>query len=96
MPSNPFYRPEPGGHKYEIESWFEHLVSEYTGLNLYEIQDLTLTDYLLLRRDAFINALNGSEKGREYLDKAWILEQTEPDRNALRQKYGKKEAHNAE
>lgn len=53
-----------------------------------EIQDIYLPDYLVLRRDAFINKLNGSEKGREYLDKAWLLAQTEPDRKKLRQKYG--------
>ena len=48
-----------------------------------------MTDYLLLRRDAFISRLNASEKGQEYLDKAYMLEQTEPDRKALRSKFGK-------
>jgi hypothetical protein len=33
--------------------------------------------------------LSKSEKGREYLEKCWVLEQTEPDRKALRKKAGK-------
>lgn len=67
----------------------ERLVSEYSGLNFLEIEDLPIDTYLLLMRDAFINKQNQSEAGREYLEKCWILEQTEPDRKALRKKFGK-------
>jgi hypothetical protein len=45
--------------------------------------------FLTLRRDAFISWLSESEGGREYLDNAWRMEQTEPDRAALRKKFGK-------
>lgn len=34
--------------------------------------------------------LNQTEKGREYLDDAWRLEQTKPDRKKLREKFGLK------
>lgn len=34
--------------------------------------------------------LNRTEKGREYLDNAWRLEQTKPDRKKLREKFGAK------
>lgn len=34
--------------------------------------------------------LNQTEKGREYLDNAWRLEQTKPDRKKLREKFGSK------
>jgi hypothetical protein len=33
--------------------------------------------------------MSQSEKGIEYLDKAWRLEQTSPDRDSLRTKFGK-------
>lgn len=63
----------------------------YTGLDMLQIQALDIVDYLLLRRDAFIYRMSQTEKGEEYLNNAWRLEQTEPDRNALRNQFGKKE-----
>lgn len=47
--------------------------------------------FLIWRRDAFIHRLNQTEEGQKYLDNAWRLEQTEPDRATLRKKYGGKE-----
>lgn len=70
-----------------VTTW-EHLVSEYSRLNLCEVQELDIIDYLLLRRDAFIDTMSKTEKGVEYLNNAWRLEQTEPDRKALREKFG--------
>jgi hypothetical protein len=46
--------------------------------------------YLQLRRDAWIHMLNQTEKGREYLDDAWRLEQSEPERDKLHAKHGMK------
>ena len=66
-------------------------MSVYTGLNFHQIQKLNYIEYLQSRRDAFINWLSGSEKGQEYLDNAWRMEQTEPDRAALRRKFGRRE-----
>lgn len=48
-----------------------------------EVQELDIVDYLIYRRDAFIYSLNQSEKGREYLDNAYRLEETKPNINAL-------------
>jgi hypothetical protein len=45
--------------------------------------------YLTVKRDAFIYQLNQSEAGRTHLENAWYLEQTEPDRKALRERFGK-------
>lgn len=70
-------------------TWWQQLVSEYTGLTLYEVRELDYLHYLTMRRDAFIHKLNQTEKGREYLDNAWRMEQTEPDRPALRRRYKK-------
>ena len=41
------------------------------------------------RRDAFIHHMSKTEAGQEYLDNAWRMEQTKPDRAKLRKKYGK-------
>lgn len=46
--------------------------------------------YLQLRRDAYIHILAQTEKGREYLENAWRLEQMEPEREKLRKKTGVK------
>lgn len=66
-------------------------MAAYTGLDFQQIQRLNYIEYLQYRRDAFINYLNGSEEGREYLRNAWRMEQTEPDRAALRRKFGRGE-----
>lgn len=72
-----------------ISTTWEHLVSQYTGLNILQVQELDILDYLLLRRDAFIWRMSQTEKGEEYLNNAWRLEQTEPDRETLRSKFKK-------
>lgn len=79
-----------GGHQYNTPSYWLHLVSEYTGLNFREVLQLNYIVYLTWRRDAFITYYSKSEAGQEYLDNAWRMEQTEPDRAALRRKFGTK------
>lgn len=64
-------------------------MSEYTGLNFFEVGQLDYLQYLVWRRDAFIHMLSRTEAGQEYLDNAWRMEQTKPDRAALRKKLGK-------
>lgn len=80
-----------GGHEYNTPTFYKHLVSVYTGLNFKQIGQLPYLEFLQYRRDAFINWLNQSEAGQEYLRNAWRMEQTKPDRAALRRKFGKKE-----
>ena len=53
------------------------------------ICDLDVFEYWSLLRDAVIYKYMQSEKGQEYLDKCWILEQTKPDRKRLKEKFGK-------
>ena len=81
-----------GGHKYSAPTWYKHLVQQYTGLSFKQIKALPYIEYLQYRRDAFINWCNQSEAGQEYLRNAWRMEQTEPDRAALRRKFGGKGA----
>ena len=66
-------------------------MAQYTGLNMLQVAELDYYDYLVLRRDAFIHRMNQTEEGQKYLDDAWRLEQTEPDRDSLRKKFGGKE-----
>lgn len=65
------------------------MVSTYTGLTMLEVDNLDYVDYLQYRRDAFIYAMNQTEKGQEYLDNAWRLEQVNPDKKKLRDQFGK-------
>lgn len=65
------------------------MVSAYTGLNFHEVGQLDYIEYLTYRRDAFIYGMEQTEDGREYLENAWRMEQTKPDRKALREKAGK-------
>ena len=81
------------GIAYEIDSFYEHLVSRYTGLNMVEVERLDIVLYLSYRRDAFIQELSQSEKGREYLNNAYRLEQTAPDRKSLRDQFGEEVKH---
>lgn len=69
-------------------------MSQYSGLNLIEVAHLDIFEYWVLKRDAWIHHLSQSEKGQEYLDNAWICEQTAPDRKGLRAQFGHKDVMN--
>lgn len=71
-------------------------MSAYTGLTFLEVAELDYLQYLVWRRDAYIYWLSQSEDGQKYLDNAWRMEQTEPDRAALRKKLGKEGADNGQ
>ena len=80
-----------GGHQYTVSSWWRKLVSDYTGLNFFEVADLDYLQFLVWRRDAYIYMLSRTEDGQKFLDTAWRMEQTKPDREKLRAKLGRKE-----
>ena len=67
-------------------------MADYARMSIPEVQDLNFIQYLIWRRDAFIHRLSQTEEGQRYLDNAWRMEQTEPDRVKLRKKLGRKEA----
>ena len=64
-------------------------MSSYLGISVIDVDQLDYIDYLRYRRDAFIYKMSQTEKGQEYLDNAYRLEQTKPDRKRLNEKYGK-------
>ena len=84
----PFYPIDDEG-LFDIPTFWEHLVHEYTGLNVNQIEELEYIDYLQYKRDAFITRMNQTEEGREYLENAKTLAATKPDRDSLRQLFGK-------
>ncbi len=66
------------------------LVSDYTGINFLELENIPVDVYKALVRDAFIHGMQQTEQGRDYLDKCWTMQQTSPDRARLRDHFGKK------
>lgn len=56
-----------------------------------QINELDIDDYLFYLREAYIHYLNQSEEGRKYLEKCYFFEQTKPDRDTLRKRFGRKE-----
>jgi hypothetical protein len=57
------------------------------------IGNLDVFNYWSILRDAVIYRYMQSEKGQEYLERCWMLEQTKPDRKRLREKFGKEETN---
>ncbi|MEH6942950.1 hypothetical protein [Bacillus sp. JJ722] len=58
-----------------------------------EVEQLDFIYYLQLRRDAFIAKMNKTEQGQEYLNNAYRIEQTKPERSKLRERFGKEVSH---
>lgn len=65
----------------------EKLVIDYTGLNIWQVQELDLDLYLFFMREAFIHEMNQTKEGRKYLENCWRISQTEPERKAIREKF---------
>ncbi|MDE6730061.1 MAG: hypothetical protein K2J71_04720 [Oscillospiraceae bacterium] len=91
MPYYPYIQDNAETHSYQytVITFWKQLVVEYTGLNFLQIGELNFLQYLTWRKDAYIRRLEQTETGREYLDNAWRMERTEPDRKSLRQKLKK-------
>ena len=62
------------------------IVAEYARISIADVLELTVTEYLPYLRDAVIYNSLQSKEGREWLDNAWLLEQSDVDRQALRSK----------
>ena len=67
-------------------------MADYARMSLPDVRELNYIQYLIWRRDALIHRMNQTEEGQEYLDNAWRMEQTKPDRAGLRKKLGRKGA----
>ena len=71
-------------NKYTVATMDDHMVARWANVPITQVGELPYLDYLLYRRDAFIDQMNSTEDGVKYLDDAWLLEQTKPDREASR------------
>lgn len=65
-------------------TFYEKLVSKYCNISFLEVAELDYDVFLFFAKEGYVYSLLQTESGREYLEKCWILQQTEPDRNALR------------
>lgn len=79
---------EEGEVNYKIETNDLKLVSNYTGFNFIQVQELEIDEFLYLLREAFIHSKMQTKDGREYLRNAYILTKCNPDRERLRDKFG--------
>lgn len=75
--------------KYHAATYQSKLVADYANISLFEAEKLPIDIYLMLTRDAFIDKMNKTKSGVEYLEKCWIYEQKKPDRGSLRRNFKK-------
>ncbi len=77
----PWYPSEDVGKgiKYTVYTETDKLVADYANMSIYSVDEIPITEYWLIARDAFISKLEVTEKGREYLNNAYRLTQTEAD-----------------
>ena len=66
------------------------MIMKYTGVNLWEVEEMDLDVYLFMAREAVIYFNSQTKEGREYLENCWRMTQTKPNRQRLREKFGKK------
>ena len=62
------------------------MVADYLRIPMTEVYEMDLYDFLYIRREAFISRMSQTDEGTQYLNNAWRLEQTKPDREKLRKK----------
>lgn len=62
---------------------------EYTGLNLWEVLKLPCDLFMLCRKNAVIEKLQRTEKGREYLQDCEDAKHSKPDFEAIHRLQGK-------
>ena len=74
---------------YKLISHREKVISKYCGISIFEVEELDLVEYLFFYREAVIYNCMQTEDGIEYLQNAYRLEQTEPDREQLREQFKK-------
>ena len=67
----------------------EKTVAEFTGYDFDRLNNLNVFEFWLLLRDAVVYNCQQTEEGRDYLEKCWVAEQTEPDRGSLRKYFQK-------
>jgi len=75
---------------YIIESIQEKRIAEYLQITMFDVENLDMIEYYFYLREAFIYNCMQTEEGREYLENAYRLEKTSPDRDELRNNFKNK------
>ena len=78
VPSYPM-KAEKDEIKYSIYTYADKMVRDYSGLSIYEVDNISILEYWLLLRDSFIYKFAQTKDGREYLNNAYRLTQTDAD-----------------
>ncbi len=72
---------------YQLVSHKEKVIAKYCGISIFDVEELDLVEYLFYYREAVIYNCMQTEEGIEYLQNSYRLQQTDPDREKLREKY---------
>lgn len=88
LPYFPSEESEEEGYSYEVYTGSDKIVADYAKLSIIEVNNLNYVDFLILRKDAYINKMSQTEKGRDYLEQCYCFESEKPDRAALRKQFG--------
>lgn len=64
-------------------------VIEYSGMSYREVLELPTDIFLIMVKNHYIDELNSTQEGRDYLEKCKRLNTTEPDRVKVKQ-FGKR------
>ena len=75
---------------YKLVSHREKIISKYCNISILDVEELDLVEYLFFYREAVIYNCMQTDDGIEHLKNAHRLQQTEPDREKLREKCNKK------
>lgn len=79
----PWYPSEPEDKddkiKYTVYTSADKMVADYARMDIYAVDDISVLEYWLLERDAFITAMSRTKDGRKYLNNAYRLTCTEAD-----------------
>lgn len=59
------------------------MISKYCNISIFEVENLSLIEYLFYYREAVIYNCMQTEDGIEYLKNAYRLQQEEPDRKKI-------------
>ena len=60
------------------------MVAHWANIPITQVGELPFLTYMQYLRDSFIDRMNQTEEGVTYLDNAWLISQTKPDREASR------------
>lgn len=79
-----FFKSEEWEDSYRSQSSELKRIANYTRMSFEEVLNLSYPEYLLYKRDSWIESFMNFEKGREFLQTLWRLNQTDADIKAIR------------